>query len=306
MAEPQIDRDRAAAWLLGVAAGCALLVLVVHYVFVATARGQLVDSAALQGAQIGRQHIIGSVQRVLDVVSVGALAAAAILAGAVALLRRRVLLAGVAVVTVVGSNLTTQLLKHLLFQRPDLGLATQGVSENTLPSGHTTVAMSVAAAAVLVAPPRLRAVVALVAAGYGAATGVATLSAGYHRPSDAIAAALVVGAWSAGLAALGIVIAPQDEAPTDHASDEAAGHPYVASLLGGAAAVLLLVGALATYVTARSLPGTLERAHLLLAYAGGAALIAGSAFAVVAALVVVVHRIAPPLPQRTLLASGTG
>ena len=306
MVEPHSDRDPAATWLLVVAAGCALLVLVVHYVFVATTRGQLVDSAALQGAQIGRQHIIGSVQRVLDVVSVGALAAAAILAGAVALLRRRVLLAGVAVVTVVGSNLTTQLLKHLLFQRPDLGLATQGVSENTLPSGHTTVAMSVAAAAVLVAPPRLRAVVALVAAGYGAATGVATLSAGYHRPSDAIAAALVVGAWSAGLAALAIVIAPQDEAPTDHASDEAAGHPYVASLLGGAAAVLLLVGALATYVTARSLPGTLERAHLLLAYAGGAALIAGTAFAVVAALVVVVHRIAPPLPQRTLLASGTG
>ena len=303
MPQPQNDRDRAVAWLLGVAAGCALLVLAVHYVFVATARGQLVDSAALQGAQIGRQHIIEPVQRVLDVVSVGSLAAAAVVAGAVALLRRRVVLAGVAVMTVVASNVSTQVLKQLLLERPDLGLTTQGLTENTLPSGHTTVAMSVAAAAVLVAPSRMRAAVALVAASYGAATGVATLSAGYHRPSDAIAAALVVGAWAAGLAGLAVVVAP--DVDPGQVPGRGTAHPYVATLLGGTAAALLLFGAVATYVTARSLPGSLDRPHLLVAYAGGAALIAGTAFAVVAALVVVVHRVAPPLPQRTPLARRT-
>ena len=294
------DRQRAALWLLLVAGGCALLVLAVDHVFVLTARGQLADSAALEGAQIGRGRIIEPVHQVLDVVSVGALATAGLVAGGVALLRRRVALALVAVTTVVGSNLTTQLLKHVVLQRPDLGVTTLGMTGNTLPSGHTTVAMSVAAAALLVAPARSRGVVAVLAAAYGAATGVATLSAGYHRPSDAVAAALVVGAWAAGLGALVVVAQPppaaDDPEPDEH--EVGRGHPVVATLLGGAAVTLLGVGATATYLTARSLPADLDRAGLLLAYGGGAAMIAGTAVAVVAALVVVVHRIAPPLPAR--------
>ena len=294
------DRQRAALWLLLVAGGCALLVLAVDHVFVLTARGQLADSAALEGAQIGRGRIIEPVHQVLDVVSVGALAAAGLVAGGVALLRRRVALALVAVTTVVGSNLTTQLLKHVVLQRPDLGVTTLGMTGNTLPSGHTTVAMSVAAAALLVAPARSRGVVAVLAAAYGAATGVATLSAGYHRPSDAVAAALVVGAWAAGLGALVVVAQPppaaDDPEPDEH--EVGRGHPVVATLLGGAAVTLLGVGATATYLTARSLPADLDRAGLLLAYGGGAAMIAGTAVAVVAALVVVAHRIAPPLPAR--------
>ena len=294
------DRQRAALWLLLVAAGCALLVLAVDHVFVLTVRGQLVDSAAFEGAQIGRRRIIEPVRLVLDVVSAGALAAAGLVAGAVALLRRRLALALVAVATIVGSNVTTQLLKHTVLQRPDLGIATLGMTGNTLPSGHTTVAMSVGAAALLVAPVRLRGVAAVLAAAYGAATGVATLSAGYHRPSDAIAAALVVGAWAAGLGALVVVAHPPTGADDREPDEREAGHghPVIGTLLGGAAVTLLGVGAVATYLTAGALPGELDRAGLLLAYGGGAALIAGTAVAVVAALVVVVHRIAPPLPVR--------
>ena len=298
----QVDaRQRAAAWLMVVAAGCALLVLAVHQVFVMTTRGQLVDSAALEGAQIGRRHIIVLVRQVLAVVSVGALAAAGLAAGAVALLRGRVALAAVAVTLVAGSNVTTQLLKYRLLDRPDLGLGAQVMTGNTLPSGHTTVAMSVAAAALLVAPQRFRAVVAVVAAAYGATTGVATLAAGYHRPSDAIAAALVVGAWAAGLGAVVVIatLRPDVEPP-----EAEVGHRTTGTFLGGAAATLVVGGAFATYLTARSLPGDLDRAGLLVAYAGGAALIAGTAFAVVAALLVVVHRIAPP-QARALLPAET-
>lgn len=283
-----------------VAAGCAVLVLAVDHVFVLTTRGQLVDSTAFAGAQIGRRHIIDPVRQVLDVVSVGALVAAGLTAGAVALVRRRVALAAVAVTVVAGSNVTTQLLKRHLFDRPDLGVVTPGMSANTLPSGHTTVAMSVAAAAVLVAPARLRGVVAIVAAAYGAATGVATLSAGFHRPSDAIASCLVVGAWAAGLGALVLVATPSSGVEP---STREGGHPVVGTLLGGAAVTLLVGGALATYLTARSLPGDLDRAGLLVAYAGGAALIAGTALAVIAALVVVVHLVVPPIPARPRAAS---
>lgn len=286
-------RTQAAVWLLLVAAGCALLVLAVDHVFVFTPRGQLVDSAALEGAGIGRERIIEPVHRVLDVVSVGSLAAAGLLAGAVALLRRRYVLALVAVSVVVAANVTTQLLKYQLLDRPDLGLRLQGMSGNTLPSGHTTVAMSVAAAFVLVAPVRLRALTAVLAAGYGAATGVATLSAGYHRPSDAIAACLVVGAWASGLGALVVLVVPTRVVPR-----LGSGHLVVASLLGAGAAGLIGAGSLATWATARSLPADLDRSQLLVAYFGGAAMIAGTALAVVASLVVVVHQIVPPLPDR--------
>lgn len=285
-------RTQAATWLLLVAAGCAVLVLAVHEVFVQTSRGQLVDSAALEGAVIGRGRIIEPVRQVLEVVSVGSLAAAGLLAGAVALLRRRFLLAAVAVGVVVGSNVTTQVLKYQVLQRPDLGLSVEGMSGNTLPSGHTTVAMSVGAAFVLVAPSRLRALVAVLAAGYGATTGVATLSAGHHRPSDAIAACLVVGAWAAGLAALTVLVVPTRE-PVPGLSS---GHQLVAGVLAAGAAGLLVVGAVATFGTARLLPADLDRAQLLVAYGGGAAMIAGTALAVVASLMVVINQIVPPLP----------
>ena len=293
-AEPR-DQTLVAAWLIGVAGLCALLVLALHQIFVMTPRGQLVDSAALQGAQIGRQRIIDPVRQILDVVSVGSLAAAGLLAGAVALLRKRWLLAAVVLVTVVGSNVTTQLLKYQLFTRPDFGFATQGASYNTLPSGHTTVAMSVAVAAVLVSPARLRGVVSVAAATYAAATGVATLSAGYHRPSDAVAACLVVGAWAAALCALIVLVSAP---PTAEPSMGNRSYPYVALLLGGAGAVLLAAGGLGTYVTAKAVPVDGDRARLLLAYGAGGALIAGTALAVLAALLVVVHRVVPPLPER--------
>src|SRR6185503_6696111 len=98
-------------------------------------------------------------------------------------------------VLMVGANLTTQVLKNAVFVRPDLGVeASYG---NTLPSGHTTAAASVAAALLLVVPPRVRPWAAVLGAGYTTATGVSTLIGQWHRPSDVVAAVLVVLAWTA-------------------------------------------------------------------------------------------------------------
>jgi len=115
----------------------------------------------------------------------------------VALVRRRWALALQVAVLVVGANLTTQVLKEVL-PRPYEYVGGYP-SDNTLPSGHTTVAASVAAALVFVVPPRGRPWAALLGGAYTAATGVATLVGQWHRPSDAVAAVLVVLAW-AGLA----------------------------------------------------------------------------------------------------------
>src|SRR5690606_39114784 len=74
---------------------------------------------------------------------------------------------------------------------------------NSLPSGHATAAAAFAIGLTLVLPPRARGPVSLVGATYAAVVGVATLSSGWHRPSDVVAAYLVVGGWAA---AAGLVL----------------------------------------------------------------------------------------------------
>ena len=163
-------------------------------VLVLSGRGQWLDDAALDGAVYGQGTLWRLAEPVLDVVSLGFLVVA--LGGTVllALLRRRWGLALQVVILVVGANITTQLLKRWCLERPDLGITG---TTNTLPSGHTTVAASVSMALLLVFPRRGRPAVAVLGAGYTAATGVATLVGQWHRPSDVLAAVLVVLAWTA-------------------------------------------------------------------------------------------------------------
>jgi hypothetical protein len=225
----------------------------------------------------------------LDAVSVMSVIAATCVVGFIALARRRVFLAVVAVLFVAGANLTTQVLKHVVIHRPDFGLPS-GDRFNSLPSGHTTVAASVAVAVVLVLPPRTRGVAAVLGTGYTALTGIATLAAGWHRPSDVVAAILVVGAWAAG-AGLVLVLAQRRTA----FSDPADAHPYAAGLLVLAGVALLVIAMLALALTdvGRSDPGVLGRRRLFAAYAGGSAGIAGTACVVMALMLATVHRVVP-------------
>jgi hypothetical protein len=170
-------------------------------VFVASERGQRADQLALVGAARGQGVLWEAAEAVLGVVSnsfVGlGLAAAVILA----LVRGRWWLAAQVAILVAGSNLTTQVLKHVVLDRPAL-LDVARADINTLPSGHTTVAASVAAGLLIAVPRRWRPVVAVAGAAYTGATGVSTLIGQWHRPSDVVAAVLVVLAWSAGVCAL--------------------------------------------------------------------------------------------------------
>jgi membrane-associated phospholipid phosphatase len=277
-------------WLLVVAAGQVVAVDVVRRVFVGTVRGQLLDTAALDGNSIGQSHIEGLVDTVLSAMTVVSLAAAIVAIGFIALARGRVLLAAVATLLVAGANLTTQLVK-LLIDRPDYGVdLARAAAGNSLPSGHTTVAASVAVALVLVLPSQLRGPAALVGAGYTALAGVATLSAGWHRPSDAVAALLVVGAWAA-VAGLLLAVAHgrADAGP-------ARPHRFAVVVLVLAGLALLAAAALAMLLTDRALTtqgALLGRGRLLTAYAGGAAGIAGIAGLVIAMVLATVHLVVP-------------
>ncbi len=97
-----------------------------------------------------------------------------------------------------GANLTTQILKESVLDRPDFGFGTL----NSLPSGHTTVVASAVGAALLVAPGVLRPVVALAGGFATTLTGASTIVAGWHRPADVMAALAISLIWTAAVAAV--------------------------------------------------------------------------------------------------------
>ena len=180
---------------LAVAAASAVGVWLLWRTFVDTWAGQRVEDAAYDGAVIGQGRLWRVAEPVLDVVSVGFLVGALVTAVGVAVVRRRWGLAVQVAVLVGGANLTTQVVKHVVLDRPELGVGAD--YGNTLPSGHTTVAASVGAALLIVAPPRVRPLVAVAGAVWTATTGVSTLVGQWHRPSDVVAAVLVVLGWTA-------------------------------------------------------------------------------------------------------------
>jgi membrane-associated phospholipid phosphatase len=258
---------------------------------VRTEHGQLLDTIALTGNSIGRDRIDGLVGTVLNAMSVVSLLAATAVVGFIALIRGRIALAIVATLLVAGANLTTQVLKYVI-HRPDLGVDPErAAAGNSLPSGHTTIAASVAIALVLVLPSRIRAWGAVLAVAYVALAGVATLSAGWHRPSDAIASLLIVGAWAA-IAGILLLITQREAALVE--SQDA--HRCAVSLLGLVGLALLAVAAFAMRSTDEVLDiplDELNRLRLLDAYLGGAAAIAGMASLMMALVLVSVHRVVP-------------
>ncbi|MFR9778509.1 phosphatase PAP2 family protein [Micromonospora sp. MS34] len=284
-------RGWTAVWLVVLALAQAAALLLVWRFAVHTRLGQWLDTVALTGNRIGQDRIDGPVDRILNAMSVVSLLVATGVIGFIALIRGRKALAVTATLLVAGANGTTQLLKHYLV-RPDFGIDPErAAAGNSLPSGHAAVAASVAIALILVLPAKLRVPGAYLGGAYAAAAGVATLSAGWHRPSDAVAAYLIVGGWAA-VGGLTLLFFQRERAEVSTAD----AHRVAAAVLGVGGVLALVASAFAlTWLAARS--GTpadeLARRPLLIGYAGSAAGIVGT-IAVVAALVLaVVHRLVP-------------
>lgn len=170
--------------------GCAALAACV-VVFLNSAGGQAWDDDAMRAVVAGRDTRL-TVLSVLGYISIGAIAVVATVCGFLAVIQGRLTWAAGAIMIIAGANVTTQLLKKVLLSRPDFG---HGVL-NSLPSGHTTVAASAVAATLLVAPAFSRSIVALVGSFVVMVTGASTIVAGWHRPSDVLAALGVSLAWA--------------------------------------------------------------------------------------------------------------
>lgn len=221
-----------------------------------TRRGQLVDDAARLGSAQARDEFGGLTPFILNVVSVPLLVLVVAGAVLVGLLRRRWSIAIGAIVVLGAANLTTQVLKAVL-QRPAEDAAS--LTLNSLPSGHVTVAASIAATALLVVPVRWRPVIAFLGAVFTALMGVATMVGtdigAWHRASDVIAAMFLTSMWYFAVEAVLAAVAGEDAT-----SGRARGLP--AGVMKAVLRILAVVGGLAAGLGIGALVATAARAPI--------------------------------------------
>lgn len=114
-----------------------------------------------------------------------------------AVVRARGRLALMALVVLVGADLTTLILKPLLAEaRPTTVLAPGEVDAEAWPSGHATAALALALGFVIVVPPRVRPVAAAVGALFAIAVANSVLILSWHFPSDVAGGFLVAAGWA--------------------------------------------------------------------------------------------------------------
>lgn len=284
-------RQRRSVLLLALlAAGCVLAFWLLYLLTVRTSYGRLFADASLRGAVRTRSGSGGLVDQALGVVTVASLLAALALVAVIALLRLRRGLGLAAVGVLLGSNLSAQLLKEFVLQRPDLGLLESAPSTlNSLPSGHSAAAFSVGVALLIVVPPRIRELVAAAGVTYACVVAVATMAAGWHRAADSAAAFLLVGLWASVALAVVVAYGAADAPGAENAPTMSTRHRVLVKAAGASFAVtLVLMGLLAVVGPVRE-----TGFGLFVAFVTGALLILATAVAVNLALLAVLERVAP-------------
>ena len=178
---------------LAAAAACALSAVLVWLTAYHLAPFEAIDQRTFDGfLGLSRPAITQWATHLSHLADPGpfALFAAALVIGALARRAPRTALA-VAII-LLGSNVTTQLLKPALA----LPQAFPGIDTATWPSGHATATMSLVLCLQLVAPARLRPAAAALGGLLAVGIGYSILILGHHEPSDVLGGFLVAGTWT--------------------------------------------------------------------------------------------------------------
>ena len=252
--------------LVGLLAAACLLA--VYLVFVRSALGQAIDTAAMRGADVHHPRVVAVLERTLDGTTLASLILVCVAAAAIGVVRRRVDLAIGAAAIVLGANLSAQLLKDHL-DRPDLD---NFPAPNSFPSGHTTAATSVAFALVFALPHAVRGVVALAGSAYVAVIAVATVWAEWHRPSDTVAGLLLALAYGGVIAA---AVRARHRVQRGSTGRSTRVTTVVLSIVGALGALVGIVGMAAVAANERVSPDLVSGRFAFLA--GAAAIIAAVA-----------------------------
>ncbi len=161
---------------------------------------------------------------------------------AIALRRRRWLMAATVPAILLAANACTQALKPALTDPRVIDL--DGVARiypGSWPSGHSTASMSLALCLVLVVGPRLRPLAALAGAAYAIGVGYSLVSGGWHLPSDVFGGYLVAATFTLLGAAVLAALEAREPAPAEGRTEipwRALAAPL--SALAGAAAIVTI------------------------------------------------------------------
>src|SRR5580658_9239447 len=200
------DRAPGAVAALAVAGACfAALVLVWALVNHVTAV-QWKDAVALHDfTQLSRPGIDGVASFLLHLLDPTQFVLWGVALVAVAFARERPRVAVAVIVVMALAPFTSETLKPLL-AHPHIEIGQDHIGPASWPSGHSTAVLALVLSAVLVAPARLRRIVAAVGAAFALAVGCSLLILAWHMPSDVIGGYLVASCWAA-LAVAGLRLA---------------------------------------------------------------------------------------------------
>jgi membrane-associated phospholipid phosphatase len=206
----------------------------------------------------------------------------------VALLRRRPRIVLAVGAIILGANVSTEVLKHVLAAPRPASPFAGGVSwlpADSWPSGHSTAVMALVLALVLAAPARLRPAVAALGASLAIAVGYSLLAKGSHYPSDVLGGFLVAATWALG--AIAALLAAEHWRPTRHPRG---GPVTVRAALGAPGAVLLAALLLSAILVAVHPHDVVSYARAHQAFVFGAAGIAALSLALSTAVVLSARR----------------
>lgn len=185
--------------MLAMAAFCAGAFGLLLFLAYEVGPARWLDAAALDGfASLGdhdRLYRAGdAVVHAMDPAPFAAMAAAILI---FALIARGIRHAAAAALLLAGANVSSQVLKPLLAHPRDLSgwHHIHQLQAQAFPSGHTTAAMSLALAAVLVAPHALRPLVAAITGAGVLIVSISLLVLNWHWPSDVVGGQLLATTW---------------------------------------------------------------------------------------------------------------
>jgi hypothetical protein len=189
-----VDRLPGRVWRRAMLTGgaCAALLVAVYLLAVWTAAGQRFEDAVLKAAELTAGGTAGArATDLLDRLTVPSIAGVVVVVLAVGLVRRKPFLGFLGAGVVLASIATTMAIRMSLLRPVLLHHGTRR-EDQSFPSGHVAVAMSVMCALVLVAPYRFRGAVVFLTSLWAVSIEVAAVTASWHRPSDTIGSDLIV------------------------------------------------------------------------------------------------------------------
>jgi membrane-associated phospholipid phosphatase len=180
-----------------VAGACAIALLLVWAIAELVPAAQVRDAILLRHFTLfSGPHVNAVAEVLLKLLSPAPLAAWGAALALFALLRGRRRDALAVALVVALAPLSADLLKPLL-AHPHLRSGAVHINAASWPSGHSAAALALVLCAVLVAPRRARAGVALAGAAFALAVGAALLVRAWHMPSDVLGGYLMAALWTA-------------------------------------------------------------------------------------------------------------